>query len=502
MFQLPVHILDSESINTHFFIQNLIEMVRRLRSKRAISPILASLLLIVIVVAAAIGAYAWIQGYVGGQTSTASSFFMIENVHWDNAGNIDITVRNTGSASVTIDKVYVDGVSHSVEETVGVGDSEVVTIAYDWSMGEKYRLKVVDKAGFMTEGSYRTPTSNLFAGWAKRVKLTIDSDDVDEELTDFPVLLHLSTSSGTDGDDVSFIFDEIGSNSKKLAVTTTDGTECYVEVEEWDSVNEEAWLWVKVPSISSTADTSLYLYYDTDHEDNTAYVGDPASTPAENVWDSNFKLVTHMNDNPDSSSIRDSTTNGNDGTKVSAGNPVQTDGVSGNAQDFSNDYINCGDDDSLELVETLTLEAWIKPDSLSINSIISRGQSYWLLVLYGDLTFYRFQEGGGAGYLRASGALPTGTFSHVAATYDTSATDEVKMYVDGQLVLEGSLDGPIASVTDDLSIGTYLTYSYFQFDGTIDETKISDTVRSDAWIKASYETGADNLLTFGNEETS
>ncbi|MGD9131834.1 MAG: DUF2341 domain-containing protein [Candidatus Bathyarchaeota archaeon] len=476
-------------------------MVRLLRSKRAISPILASLLLIVIVVAAGIAAYAWIQGYAGSQTSTASSFFVIENVHWDRAGNIDITVRNTGSVGITIDKVYVDGLGYSVEETVSVGDSEIVTIAYAWVSGEKYELKVVEKSGLMAENTFKAPSSIWLIGWAKRVKLTIDSDDVDGVLTDFPVLVHLSASSGISGGDVSFIFDEVGSNSKKIAVTTAGGTECYVEVEEWDSGNEQAWLWVKVPSISSTADTDLYLYYDTDHADNIAYVGDTTSTPAENVWDSNFKLVTHMNDNPDTSSIQDSTLNGNDGTKVSADNPMQTDGISGKAQDFSGDYISCGDDGSLELVDTLTLEAWINPDSLSINSITARGQSYWLLVLYGELTFYRFQEGGGGSYLRASGALPTGTFSHVAATYNTSATDEVKIYVDGQLVLEGSLDGPIASETDDLSIGTYLTYSYFQFDGTIDELKISDTVRSDAWIKASYESGGDNLLTFGSEET-
>ena len=72
-------------------------------SKRAVSPILAALLLIVIVVAASIAAYVWIQSYTGSQTSTASSFFVIENVHWDNAGNIDITIRNTGSARLTID---------------------------------------------------------------------------------------------------------------------------------------------------------------------------------------------------------------------------------------------------------------------------------------------------------------------------------------------------------------------------------------------------------------
>jgi len=476
-------------------------MFRRLRSKKAISPILATLLLIVIVVASSIAVYAWIQSYAGSQTSTASSFFVIENVHWDSAGNIDITVRNTGSASIVIDTVYVDGVGHSVENIVDVGDSETITVEYDWNSGQKYALKVVEKSGLMAERVYKAPSSTWLMGWAKRVKLTIDSNDVDSELTDFPVLVHLCASSGINGGDVSFVFDEVGSNSKKIAVTTADGTECYVEVEEWDSGNEQAWLWVKVPSISSTADTALYLYYDADHGDNVAYVGDSASTIAENVWDSNFKLVAHMDDNPDASSIRDSTSNGNDGTKVSADNPMQTDGISGSAQDFSDDTINCGDDSSLNIVDTLTIEAWINPDSVSMpHFIVTRGDSYWFLVLNSKLAFYMFNDGGSfGGYLATPDNVPTGTFSHVAVVYNISDANEAKLYINGQLSVEGGIDGPIASVSDDLIIGEYWSYP---FDGTIDEATISDTVRNGAWIKASYETGADNLLTFGNEETA
>lgn len=57
------------------------------------------------------------------------------------------------------------------------------------------------------------------SGWDKRVKLTADSGDIDANLSDFPVLVYLSTSSGRGPDDVSFVFDEVGANSKKIAVT-------------------------------------------------------------------------------------------------------------------------------------------------------------------------------------------------------------------------------------------------------------------------------------------
>lgn len=138
------------------------------------------------------------------------------------------------------------------------------------------------------------------SGWGrKRVKLTIDADDIDADLTDFPILVYISASSGINAEDMSCVFDELISdaNRKKIAVTTGDGvTECKVEIEKWDDANEKAWLWVKVPTIDDANNTDLYLYYDRNHADNDANVGDPESTPAMAVWDTNFLLVQHMED--------------------------------------------------------------------------------------------------------------------------------------------------------------------------------------------------------------
>ena len=131
------------------------------------------------------------------------------------------------------------------------------------------------------------------AGWAKRVKITIDNTDIDAALANFPVLLYISAVSGRDPDDVTFIFDEVGANYLKIAVTEDDGTtECYVEVEKWDNGNEKAWLWTKVPAIASGADTDIYLYFDNAHADNAAHVGVTNSVVAENVWDANFLIVS------------------------------------------------------------------------------------------------------------------------------------------------------------------------------------------------------------------
>lgn len=124
------------------------------------------------------------------------------------------------------------------------------------------------------------------SGWNKRIKLTTNSSLVGSNLTHFPIMVSLKSGNG----ETTKIFDELQSdaNRKKIAVTTSDGeTQCYVEIEKWDDANEQAVLWVKAPTISSSADTDLYLYYDADHADNTDYVGDIGSLPAQIVWNEN-----------------------------------------------------------------------------------------------------------------------------------------------------------------------------------------------------------------------
>ena len=69
------------------------------------------------------------------------------------------------------------------------------------------------------------------------------------------------------------------------------------------------------------------------------------------VWDSNYTMVQHMKDTT-TSSITDSTSNNNDGTKKAANEPLQnTTGKINSAQYFdgNDDYVNISDSASLDL---------------------------------------------------------------------------------------------------------------------------------------------------------
>ncbi len=341
------------------------------------------------------------------------------------------------------------------------------------------------------------------SGWSKRIKLTIDHTKVDSTLTQFPVMVKLSTASGISALDVSRVFTDLGANKLKLAITQSDGTtENYVEIEKWDNANSEAILWVSKSAwtISSTVDTVLYLYYDSTHADNNTYVGVVGSTPGKAVWDSNFVMVHHMA-NTTTSTITDSTTNANNGTKKGANEPVETTGQIGKGQDFdgTDDYISVADSASLDLL-LVTLEATVKPDTIPANDyhkfIMKLGHpdaGYWLGQKTGTNQIdFGVSTGVGGDISLYFGTLEEGVFSYIVGTYDGSYLRGYQNAITPPDALAHS--GNIAISADILQLGNP---SFFN--GILDEIRISNIVRSDAWLKATCYSNWDSLITYDIE---
>jgi len=271
------------------------------------------------------------------------------------------------------------------------------------------------------------------SGWANRMAITIDHSRISSSLTNFPVMINISSASGTNSANISNIFNILGNNSKKLAVTTSDGlTQCNVEVARWDSTNKQAVLWVNVPSISSSVDTVIYLYYDNSHVDNTTMVGDTGSAPAEKVWDSNFVGVWHLTQsgNGTAGEFKDSTNRHHDGQGAGGlgyGNPTLTTSNTpmGAAQSFNgkNAYINVPDCDDFSITTTnnLTVSCW-----LSLSTLVqptstggytryigksSAGQHEWFSEVYDYNSSYNRSQWISNYVLNPSGGLGAGDYS-------------------------------------------------------------------------------------------
>jgi len=340
------------------------------------------------------------------------------------------------------------------------------------------------------------------SGWSKRIKITIDCTNIDSDKTWFPVTIFLGASVGQTPNDVTAIFDEVGANRKKIAVTKDDGTtELYVEIEQWDSVAEEAVLHVSLDGwvVTSAVNTEIYIYYDNTHADNNARVGDIGARTE--VWDTNFKMVQHMVDTT-TSTITDSTSSNNDGTKAAANEPIEAEAKVGRGQQFdgSNDLINTTD---LDLTGGATVEAWAELDSTHSDNyckLVCKGspEVYQLYYWSGNPGGYTFDIRIGAVVHHVTSDITEEDIEkHFAGTYDG---ETMTMVVDGvSLNTNATPSGDIDTNDDVLVIGNRKTDAR-HWKGLIDEVRISDIARSVSWLKATYYSTKDDLLTFGSEE--
>jgi hypothetical protein len=330
----------------------------------------------------------------------------------------------------------------------------------------------------------------MLPAWRYYKDLYIDHTKIDSDLTDFPVLVKLNSTN--------FDFSKAQSTGYDIRFTLQDGTLLKYERERHDSTNQLAEYWVKIPSVLSTVDTTFRMYF-----------GNPSAVDGAdptNVWDSNFAMVQHMNDNPDTSHIKDSTINANDGTKYAAGQPTETDGIIGTAQSFdgSDDYVECDDDSSLR-VQNMTLESLVHLNqplgNTNYPSIISKDN-------FTAKTGYflgQYQQSSNSLGIRIMDGTTNYDISYSESNYNEWAYfigvydgQYLRVYKNGVEQVNSNIGSiTIAHDTTALNIGSNSLNSF------IDETRISNIARSPAYIKANdYNLRLNTLLTIGDEQSN
>lgn len=121
--------------------------------RKALSPVIAVLLMVAIAVAAAIITYVWSMGLLGGLMGTGGSQtkeqLVLEAFDWKTA-TLKAVLRNVGSADVTVASIYVEGANCAVgTQVISIGS----TFAYSftppgtYTAGASYVLKVVSATG-------------------------------------------------------------------------------------------------------------------------------------------------------------------------------------------------------------------------------------------------------------------------------------------------------------------------------------------------------------------
>ncbi|MCS7119785.1 MAG: archaellin/type IV pilin N-terminal domain-containing protein [Nitrososphaerota archaeon] len=141
-------------------------MHRLFRNKRGVSPVIATLLLISIAVAASVIVYSWVTAMVTQQGQQAQVMIKIDSVQFENNTTVNVTVRNTGTVPAKIGSIYVYAANGTrvgaknfdVEIQVGGTASFNVTINGNYTPAAGYWVRVVASTGYYAQEIFFAPS--------------------------------------------------------------------------------------------------------------------------------------------------------------------------------------------------------------------------------------------------------------------------------------------------------------------------------------------------------
>ncbi|HMA05515.1 MAG TPA: DUF2341 domain-containing protein, partial [Methanomicrobiales archaeon] len=283
------------------------------------------------------------------------------------------------------------------------------------------------------------------------------------------------TGAQSDGDDIVF--------------TDSGGTTVLPhEIESFTKSSGALVAWVKLPTVSSSANTDIYLYYG---NSSTA-----SQQNASGVWDSNYRGVWHMNVTADSTSLNTCTNQGS----------TSTTGKVNNARYFgTSQYIDCGAFENLN--NQLTLETWLKLDTNIPASTwpndVGKGNENWggwrLYSQNSNQLMFAYNGSDNSIHYDLYDNINLGTWYQVAITFDVSG-NSARMYVNGQPYMTAGASHGISNGPQNLIIGTTSN----QLNTNLDEVRISNVARSPGWIATEYanQNRPDLFFSVGTEEAS
>lgn len=333
--------------------------------------------------------------------------------------------------------------------------------------------------------------------WSYCKKIIINHTMIDEDLTNFPILFHntssdFSSHAQSDGDD--FVF-----------VQSNNMTTYNHEIERYDNTSGELIAWVNITHLSSTQDTILWLYY-----------GNAICESQEDIagtWDSHFVGVWHMDSSANGSGIDDSSLANTDWYMEKYNTPHEEECVIGYGQMFDGD----ADDDAFYKRDVedgwcinLTATYWFNQSAIGDWGCVI-GRDY----VYGDFFIAEQASAQDRHYLSWGGnGTYTGEYIPIGYVADcwyfsgitrNNYTQVVDYWINDTWIGNDFFDLWVYEenkhrFTGDLRMGTRIDAGYWEFYGAIDELRISDIVRSESWIKTEYNTiwYKDIFLTVGS----
>ncbi len=336
------------------------------------------------------------------------------------------------------------------------------------------RVMASNSAGIAYSG-----TTGFQMAWPKdfgSIPITLSGYNRSEVLTNFPVLIALSTNL----EGFSYSAFSSPANGADLRFTASNQLDAInFEIEKWDT-NGTSYVWVQVPLLAGT-NTRVWALW------GNPSAGVPACQTNGATWSNGYVAVWHLGESTPTN--RDSTINRNDGTNF--GNTTVTSfGRIGSAKSFdgAGDGVDCGTPASLDVALPRTISAWIKPAVLNAKAGVvgkdsqrdGTGYSYLMCITNGALMAYDNVTW----RVSSNASIAIGNWYHVV--YETRGDGRIQYYVNGQ-----SAGTSIWNHTDTAAHNIYIGSWYkmattFDFNGVIDEVNLSSVARGSNWVWASW----------------
>lgn len=355
-------------------------------------------------------------------------------------------------------------------------------------------VKVYNRVLAPSEVMLLSSSNQAANGYSFQRAITIDHTKVpNTDQANFPLLIkgtysYLATAANGGNVQNSNGYDVIFSSDSGCAGKLNH------EVETYDASTGAANYWVKVPTVSHTTDTVIYMCY-----------GNPSiSTSQENaagVWDANFKAIYHLKDGT-SLNVTDATNNHGLTNNSATASTGQVDG--GAAFDGSTQYLSIGEHPDFDWANLRTVEVWMKLGNTTqtLPRVFSHGDGSsdgW------SVTWLDPASGAGSGWVGNFLVVSIGTqgtpaierqtpdngtinsagmWHHVVVVGDGATVAAV--YVDGSPVTLSNYLGNITNTTvSGLNIGRRNNNARY-FNGSLDEIRLSNVQRSADWIRTEY----------------
>ncbi len=292
-------------------------------------------------------------------------------------------------------------------------------------------------------------------------------------------------------------------NGDDIVFATGNGVEILKhEIEDYNKQTGDYIAWVRVESIDDG--TVIYLYYGSD--DSITY---PANFTRD-VWSNNYRAVWHLSetatDEQSSATHYNSCSADNNGSQN--GNE-STGGKIAGGQDFSlDDYIEVPDHSSIDfgVNQDFTISLWMNstqwpdpgieiwPYVLSKDNQSSPRYGYNMFTMDGnpdegywcEWSYFKvYSSGASTSVVMSESGLVDGSWHYIAGKRDGV---NLYSYFDGNYSGNTDSDGGADHSNGvALRMGTNIDNDwYFQYEGLIDEVRISGMARSNGWIKTEH----------------